>query len=787
MRIMVKGGIWKNTEDEILKAAVMKYGKNQWARISSLLVRKTAKQCKTRWYEWLDPSIKKTDWSREEEEKLLHLAKIMPNQWRSIAPLVGRTASQCIEHYEKLLDAAQKDKEYTEAEDPRRLRPGEIDPNPESKAARPDPIDMDEDEKEMLSEARARLANTKGKKAKRKAREKQLEEARRLAAIQKRRELKAAGIELPKQRRKIKGIDYNREIPFQKRPAPGFYEVDFSDEKQTEAFKPVSLEVLEGKRKRDEEEDQRKNDSKKLKQKMEQDLPSVLAAIAKANDPGHMKLRPKLFLPSPQLSDKELEELAKMSEGGAPVIEEEGGEGPTNALLPDFGATPTPIRTPLPGSSATPFRAPVSARTPAREDTIMREARNFVALTAAETPLAGGDNPDISSSDFSSSLPKSKVIQTPNDFGTPLRGGGGATPLRGGKTPLSLSTPVRDSLSINKEDATSFEGRFEAKKKREEFLSSLRSGLSSLPAPQNEYAFELPDLPPPETEEKRRVEEEQGEEDASDILAKETQRREAEERRLKKLQSQVLQRGLPRPLSLPPLFSTFSSKQEDPLLKKAEEILREEMISLIISDSLQFPFRGCQIKTGSVITDLPTEGEMEAAKQMIKVEEEKLKTSYSSQGEFSFADFRTLSGELDDELSYLASKKKVARVNQNQKKERLEVLSARFSALKSQMEQEAAKAQKMEGKLNVYLGGYQNRAHTLLQQIQQLSEEIDEVSIELYSFKKLKELESLNIPSRIEGLNNLVKEQEDIEEENQKRYKNLLSERENLLELSQKA
>lgn len=34
------------------------------------------------------------------------------------------------------------------------------------------------DELEMLSEARARLANTQGKKAKRKAREKQLEEAR---------------------------------------------------------------------------------------------------------------------------------------------------------------------------------------------------------------------------------------------------------------------------------------------------------------------------------------------------------------------------------------------------------------------------------------------------------------------------------------------------------------------------------------------------------------------------------------------------------------------------------
>lgn len=59
MKYIVKGGIWKNTEDEILKAAVSKYGKNQWARISSLLVRKTPKQCKARWFEWLDPSIKK--------------------------------------------------------------------------------------------------------------------------------------------------------------------------------------------------------------------------------------------------------------------------------------------------------------------------------------------------------------------------------------------------------------------------------------------------------------------------------------------------------------------------------------------------------------------------------------------------------------------------------------------------------------------------------------------------------------------------------------------------------
>ena len=67
-----------------------------------------------------------------------------------------------------MLDQAQKREEGVDiGDDPRKLKPGEIDPNPETKPARPDPKDMDEDELEMLSEARARLANTQGKKAKR--------------------------------------------------------------------------------------------------------------------------------------------------------------------------------------------------------------------------------------------------------------------------------------------------------------------------------------------------------------------------------------------------------------------------------------------------------------------------------------------------------------------------------------------------------------------------------------------------------------------------------------------
>ena len=74
-------------------------------------------------------------------------------------------------------------------------------------------MDMDEDELEMLSEARARLANTQGKKAKRKAREKRLDEAKRLASLQKRREMRAAGIFQNKMsgwaRRQVSFMDYS--------------------------------------------------------------------------------------------------------------------------------------------------------------------------------------------------------------------------------------------------------------------------------------------------------------------------------------------------------------------------------------------------------------------------------------------------------------------------------------------------------------------------------------------------------------------------------------------------
>ncbi|KAJ8951392.1 hypothetical protein NQ318_009956, partial [Aromia moschata] len=314
-RIMIKGGVWRNTEDEILKAAVMKYGKNQWSRIASLLHRKSAKQCKARWFEWLDPGIKKTEWSREEDEKLLHLAKLMPTQWRTIAPIIGRTAAQCLERYEYLLDQAQKKEEGEDAvDDPRKLKPGEIDPNPETKPARPDPKDMDEDE------------------------------ARRLAALQKRRELRAAGIEVNPRRKKKRGVDYNAEIPFEKRPAIGFY--DTANEvldPMAPDFSKMRQQHLDGELRSEQEERERRKDKQKLKQRKENDIPQ---AMLQNQEPA--KKRSKLVLPEPQISDQEMHQVVKLGRASevAREVAAESGVETTDTLLNDYTVTPQAAATP---------------------------------------------------------------------------------------------------------------------------------------------------------------------------------------------------------------------------------------------------------------------------------------------------------------------------------------------------------------------------------------------------------------------------------------------------------
>jgi pre-mRNA-splicing factor CDC5/CEF1 len=699
----------------------MKYGKNQWARISSLLVRKTPKQCKARWYEWLDPGIRKTEWSKEEEERLLHLAKIMPTQWRTIAPLVGRTPAQCLEHYEKLLDAAQNvDEEVMAANDPRRLRPGEIDHEPETKPARPDPIDMDEDEKEMLSEARARLANTQGKKAKRRAREKQLEEARRMATIQKRREMRAAGIFVRSTYMRKGEMNYNLETPFM-RPIPsGYFDTTEEKAKQLDPeFKKITnlQKAVHGEYRDDVEAEKRKRDTEKNKARKAKGEPLNLEKMIKENEEEQIAKRTKMMLPAPQVSDRELDQIVKLGLQGENVrsfVDDEAT--PARTLLTDYQSvmTSAPLRTP---------------RAPEVTDRVKVEAQKLLALKNLDTPLRGGQNVDVEGLEFDSLKPKSSTVQTPNPLlaqltpravgSTPI----GATPY----TPQVNATPYRDTLNIN-----------ETQIELQAVKQKLRDGFMNLPRPLNDFEVVLP-------------EEEGGEEQREDIVedqadieeeeAKQTQKREEER---KKLQTEAVSRGLPRPMHFNSQIlddALMINAHSNKYLDKADELIRKEMLRLMQNDALEHPVNN-QRPTGvqgAVVDEEFTGEELEAAKKLISQNYDKGDTQI----------FEKVYNKCKEEFVFVPSAKRYVEKSSVTKGEIIESLSNEYHVLLEQLKQEAEEASKLEKKLSVVLGGHTSRNNTLKKKMNKMIEEIGGVEIDVACYTNLKRMEAVYMENRL--------------------------------------
>ncbi|XP_043464216.1 cell division cycle 5-like protein [Leptopilina heterotoma] len=773
-RIMIKGGVWRNTEDEILKAAVMKYGKNQWSRIASLLHRKSAKQCKARWFEWLDPSIKKTEWSREEDEKLLHLAKLMPTQWRTIAPIIGRTAAQCLERYEYLLDQAQKKEEGEDvSDDPRKLKPGEIDPNPETKPARPDPKDMDEDELEMLSEARARLANTQGKKAKRKAREKQLEEARRLAALQKRRELRAAGITVNQKNKRKREMNYNSEIPFEKRPASGFYDTSNEHVDPLAAdFSRLRQQHLDGESRQEAEMMERRKDKQKLKQRKENDMP-----MGMLNNEEPVKKRSKLVLPEPQISDSELQQVVKLGRASEVAREIVSEGGATDSLLADYSLTPNTAVTP---------------RTPAVQDRVLLEAQNVMALVNVDTPLKGGLNTPLHNSDFSGVVPVSNAVVTPNTLlATPFRSQrSDGTPIGSFTTPGSVRTqngvlaptPIRDKLNINSEEALEGSETPTLKKQAKE---QLWAGLRSLPTPRNDYEIVVPE---DETDEIGQTSMNDIIEDQADVDARKQQEIIEQKQRELARRSQVIQREMPRPIevNLNILRPTSDSLND---LQRAEELIKREMITMLQYDALNNPVpmnkrsNNAMSQAQGYLNSHPYKNfekdELEEAKKLVENEMNVVRKGMDH-GDISLEAYCTVWEECLSQILYLEPQKRYTRATLVSKKDRIDACERKLEENRMLMTGEAKRAAKMEKKLKILTGGYQGRAQALAKQLNDTWTQIEQLRLELSTFKFLKGQEEAALPRRINALVEDVNRQKEREKQLQSKFaqlQNLLPER----------
>ena len=81
-------GAWTKAEDDLLRFVVTKSGAKRWSKIAEHIPRRNAKQCRERWVNNLDSSVSKASWTAAEDKVLVETQKKIGNRWSEIAKLL---------------------------------------------------------------------------------------------------------------------------------------------------------------------------------------------------------------------------------------------------------------------------------------------------------------------------------------------------------------------------------------------------------------------------------------------------------------------------------------------------------------------------------------------------------------------------------------------------------------------------------------------------------------------------------------------------------------------------
>lgn len=412
-------------------------------------------------------------------------------------------------------------------------------------------------------------------------------------------------------------------------------------------------------------------------------------------------------------------------------------------------------------------------------------------MSMTQTPLLGDENTPVhigpqGGSGFESATPRHQVGFTPNPLATPRDQGIDVAATPGGVSGTPLRTPLRDSLSINPE-GYSAPGQTprDVRMRETSAKRALKAGFMSLPKPENNFELLVPD---DEDAEAADADAPLSVEDAADRDAAIKRRHDEEERKALARRSQAVQQGLPRPanVDVSALLQNLSMDDEQ---TPAERLINAELVQILQHDAITHPLPGTMRSGATQSTyDMPDDDAVAAAKAAISEELAvtvgfptaspaelkdgllKIAKSEAVPEEISWATLRT-------RLAYDVARKSWVEPASLTPEVRVAGYTSLLEANREMMAKEAAKAVKIEKKLGVVLGGYQQRAQALAGRIETAFAELQRSHIDYESFDRLRANESAIGPRRVDSLREEVDALELRERMLQMRYAELAAEK----------
>jgi hypothetical protein len=109
---------WTKQEDDLLISATKRNGQNDWPVIAEEISYRTPRQCRERWKTYLNPEIKQTPWTRNEDNELLSAHDLHNLKWAAISRLLpGRTPTNIRNRYQQLKGITAKKTATTNPDD----------------------------------------------------------------------------------------------------------------------------------------------------------------------------------------------------------------------------------------------------------------------------------------------------------------------------------------------------------------------------------------------------------------------------------------------------------------------------------------------------------------------------------------------------------------------------------------------------------------------------------------------------------------------------------------------